>query len=373
VVSLEVRPLRIPFRFAFGHHLAIRSESRPQLVRLQLSDGTVGHGEALPRPYLSGEDEASVQAALQGPLAALVLEREVEGLEGARAIIEGAAARQAREEAPAAFCGLELALLDAAGCSTGRPVSDLLGGARRKELAYDVAVAGFLPLGALALYLGQVRRRGVGLLKLKVGRPDDRQRVALARRLLGDGPALVLDANAAWSEEQAVAAIQALEHFGLTAVEQPVARHEVEALARVRRAVATPIVADESLCTLADARRLIEHDACDLWNLRVGKCGGLLATLELFDLAASHGIGCALGVLVGETGILAAAGRHVAASRDGFHWLEHDGAGLKRSEPAPLAAAADGLAPVPDGPGLGITLDEGCVAELADGPRAVAP
>jgi L-Ala-D/L-Glu epimerase len=371
VASLEVLPLRIPFRFAFGHHLALRREARPQVVRLRLSDGSTGHGEALPRPYLTGESEASVQTALEGPLAALVLGREVGGLEGARTLIEGPAAQAERERTPAAFCGLELALLDAAGRSTGRPVSDLLGGTRRAHLEYDVAVAGFLPLSALHLYLGEVRRRGARLLKLKVGRPDDGERAALARRVLGDGVALVVDANGAWSEDEAVERIRALEAFGLTAVEQPVAGQDVAGLARVRRAVSTPIMADESLCTLADARRLIEHDACDLWNLRVGKCGGLLATAELADLAARHGIGCALGVLVGETGILTAAGRHLAAGRPGLRWLEHEGAGLKRAEPALLPPVTGGRAPAPDGPGLGFTLDEACLAELAERPAAV--
>lgn len=371
VASLEVLPLRIPFRFAFGHHLAVRQEARPQVVRLRLSDGSVGYGEALPRPYLSGETEDSVRAALAGPLAALVAGCDVAGLEGARALIESGAARAARERAPAAFCGLELALLDAAGRSVGRPVSDVLGGVRRAELEYDTAVAGFLPPAALRLYLGEVRRRGARRLKLKVGRSDDLERVALARRVMGDGAALVLDANAAWNADEAIEHVRALEVFHLEAVEQPVAREDVAGLARVRRALATPIVADESLCTLADARRLLEHEACDVWNLRVGKCGGLLATLELAELAARHGIGCALGVLVGETGILAAAGRHVAACRDGWLWLEHEGAGLKRAEPARLPPVAGGRVPAPDGPGLGFTLDEACLAELAERPPAV--
>jgi muconate cycloisomerase len=373
IVSLEVLPLRIPFRFAFGHHLAVRQEARPQVVRLRLSDGSVGHGEALPRPYLSGETEESVRAALDGPLAALAVGCDVDGFEAARALIESPAARAACARAPAAFCGLELALVDAVGRSAGRPVSDLLGGVRRAELEYDTGVAGFLPLTALRLYLGELRRRGARRLKLKVGRPDDAERVALARRVMGDEAALVLDANAAWSADEAVERVRELEPFGLTAVEQPVAREDVAGMARVRRAVSTRVVADESLCTRADARRLLEYDACDAWNLRVGKCGGLLATLELAELAARHGVGCALGVLVGETGILTAAGRHVAAcSRGDFLWLEYEGAGLKRAEPARLPAVTGGRGPVPDGPGLGFTLDEACLAELAERPAAAA-
>lgn len=371
VASLEVLPLRIPFRFAFAHNLAARREARPQIVRLRLSDGSVGYGEALPRPYLTGENEASARAALEGPLAALVLGVELRGLEGAQALIESAAARAAREQAPAAFCGLELALLDAAGRSTGRPVSDVLGGVRRTELPYEVVVIGFLPQAALRLFLGEARRRGARLVKLKVGRPDDLERVALVRRLLGDDVALVLDANAAWSADEAIERVRAFEPFGLTAVEQPVAREDLAGLARVQDALGTPIVADESLCTLGDAQRLLAHGACELWNLRVGKCGGLLGTLELARLAESHGIGTALGVLVGETGILAAAGRHLAACHDAFRWLEHEGAGLKSADLVDLPAVSAGRAPAPAGPGLGFELDEARLHALADDPRLV--
>ena len=372
VASIEVLPLRIPFRYAFEHHLAARREARPQLVRLRLSDGSVGYGEALPRPYLTGETEASARAALEGPLAALILGREVAGLSGARALIESAAARAAREREPAAFCGVELALLDAAGRSEGRPVTDVLGGARRAELSYPAAVAGFMPASALRIFLGEARRRGARLVKLKVGRADDLERVALARAVLGYDIDLVVDANGAWTAREAIARLRALERFGLTAAEQPVARDDVAGLARVRREAATPIMADESLSTLADARRLIAHGACDLWNLRVGKCGGLLATRALALLAQEHGIGCVLGVLVGETGILGAAGRQLAACHGAFRWLEHEGAALKRGDPVELPPVTAGRAARPLGPGLGFTLDEARLAALADQPLRVS-
>lgn len=366
VTSLELLPLRIPFRFAFAHHLAERREARPQIVRLRLSDGSVGYGEALPRPYLTGESEATVRSALRGPLAALVLGYELDGLPGAQALLETPAARAACTQAPAAFCGLELALLDAAGRSSGQSVSSLLGGVRRTELPYPTAVIGFLPTAALRLFLVEARRRGVRLAKLKVGRSDDLERVALTRRLLGDEVALVLDANAAWTPDEAIARLATLEPFGLLAVEQPVARADIAGLARVRRAVRTPIAVDESLCTRSDAEALLAREAADVWNLRVGKCGGLLATLALARLAEARGLGSALGVLVGESAILAAAGRQLAACHPAFRWLEHEGAGLKSADVATLAPVSDGRAPWPNGPGLGIEVDQVRLAELAD-------
>src|SRR6185503_390604 len=127
VECLEVFTVRFAFRQPFVHNLAARRESRSLVVRLRLSDGTVGYGEALPRPYLTGETETTVRQALTGPLADLALGWGVGDLASTARLLGGAEARVARERLPAAFCGLELALLDAAGRLTGRPVTDVLG------------------------------------------------------------------------------------------------------------------------------------------------------------------------------------------------------------------------------------------------------
>src|SRR5262252_7501105 len=93
VERVEVLPVRLPFRRAFVHHLADRRESRPRIVRLTLSSGAVGYGEALPRPYLTGETEASVVHALEGELKALVLAQPVAGLDAAVSLLQSAPAR----------------------------------------------------------------------------------------------------------------------------------------------------------------------------------------------------------------------------------------------------------------------------------------
>ena len=355
VESVEVFSLRLPFRHAFVHHLASRRESRPQIVRLTLSSGAVGYGEALPRSYLTGETEASVVHALEGELKALVLAQPMAGLEAAVDLVQSAPGREARARQPAAFCGLELALLDAAGRQTSRPVTDVLGPCRT-ELPYDSAVVGHLPPDVVA-YLRQVRKLGKRRIKLKVGFPDDLDHVAEVRREMGPSTELVLDANGAWSADEAIENIRALEPFGLAGVEQPTGGHDVEGLAKVHRAVGTLLMADESICTAADAQRLLDHDACDVWNLRVGKCGGLLGTLELVRMAAIHGVGCQLGVLVGETGILGMAGRLLAACVPEFTHLEFDSTSMRREDllREPLDAVVDNRAPVPRArPGLGL-------------------
>jgi L-alanine-DL-glutamate epimerase-like enolase superfamily enzyme len=277
-------------------------------------------------------------------------------------LLGGRTAVAERERAPAAFCALELALLDAAGRREGRSVMDLLGGAKRQELAYDGAVIGFMPLAALRLVVTEIKRRRKTLVKVKVGLPDDEERLKIIRRGLGDEPAIVLDANGAWTAEQAVARIGKLAHYRLAAVEQPVAREDLDGLAHVQRHAGVAVIADESISTLADARKLLQRNACHVWNLRVGKCGGLLATLDLARLAAANGIGCHLGVLVGESGILTAAGRLLATCSSTFAHLESTDGSLVRDDllRTPLPPVIDNRAVAAGArPGLGIDVDAG--------------
>jgi len=373
--QIECFPLRIPLRRSFVHKLAAHHESRPLIVRVVLSNGFIGYGEAQPRSYLSGETHASVAQALTVSLSNLVLRQQLATLEAAVELLTSDAAQSAREHAPAAFCGLELAILDAVGHSEGRSVVEILGPLRRTAIPYDGAVIGFLPPTALTLYLAQVRRQRKRLVKLKVGEPADVERLATVRRILGTELTLMVDANCAWSADEAIERIRSFDSFGLAAVEQPVAKQDLAGMARVQRELETPLMADESLCTLADARRLLELKACKMWNVRIGKCGGILGSIEVLKLAATHGIRCSLGVLVGETGILGAAGRLVAACHPELWQLEFDSSGAM--EDGGLfdrwTPVMDNIAQLDPGlPGLGISLNSERLQQLADHSAGVA-
>lgn len=97
---------------------------------------------------------------------------------------------------------------------------------------------------------------------------------------------------------------------------------EVEGLRDVRKELSTPIMLDESLCCIEDGLRAIQGKYCDLFNIRISKCGGLIRSLRLALLAHQHGLGYQLGCQVGETGILSAAGRHFACNVANIRYLE---------------------------------------------------
>jgi muconate cycloisomerase len=206
------------------------------------------------------------------------------------------------------------------------------------------------------------RWTGFTHVKVKVGIPgeDEVRRMTILRRWLGSRIDLRVDANEAWSAGEVIERIRELEPFGISCVEQPVAHEEVSCLGEVRRYVRVPIMLDESLCGLQDAQDAIQHGWCDLFNVRLSKCGGFIPSLRLVQLARKHGLGYQLGCQVGETAILSAAGRHFATSVTGLRYLEGSydrhlvREWLSRED---ITLRWGGRAPALMGCGLGVTID----------------
>jgi muconate cycloisomerase len=222
----------------------------------------------------------------------------------------------------------------------------------------------------LKLVAWAYRLYGFRQVKVKVGiaEQDDPARLRAIRRRMGTAVELRVDANEAWAAEEAADRIRALEPFGIASVEQPVPHSDVATLSGIRRQVSTPIMLDESLCSMIDAERAVAGGWCDRFNLRLSKCGGLIPTLRLAQFASRHDIRCQLGCQVGETAILSAAGRHFATSVAGLTAVE--GSFDRHLVRTPLSREditfrRRGWAPALNGPGLGIAIDSDAVERAA--------
>ena len=186
--------------------------------------------------------------------------------------------------------------------------------------------------------------------------------MAAVRLAVGPWPAIRLDANGAWTVEQAIAAIGELAAFDIQLVEQPC--RTLAEMAEVRRAVNVPVAADESVATPDDVRAAVAAGACDVVNVKLAPSGGFGAAREALQEAAQHGLDSFLSsTLDGPWGI-AAALQLAAAERVqmacGLATLELFDASLARALPPPH----DGLLDVPEGPGLGVAVDERALAEV---------
>ena len=120
-----------------------------------------------------------------------------------------------------------------------------------------------------------------GKVKVGVAGEDDRAAVGRIRRILGRRFDLRIDANEAWQCRELEARLAPLLPLGISSVEQPVPHAEVDGLAALRGRLGVPLMLDESLCSFADAQRAIEKGTCDLFNIRLSKCGGFVPSLRI--------------------------------------------------------------------------------------------
>jgi muconate cycloisomerase len=356
--SATVYALEIPFVEAFKHSARDRKYCDSIVVRVCDEAGTEGFGEGVPRPYVTGETTEFVLEHVSR-LWSEAVGRELPDLDGEATLREIEAGLPAADHRGlvadnASRAALETAILDCVLRRRGASLGRLLPPRRTK-----VTYSGVITAGTLETALQQARRLtliGIGQVKLKVGFDDDVARIRALREALGPGVSLRLDANGAWTIERAREVLDSVSSADIAAVEEPLGRGSLESLARLRREVSVPIMADESLVTVADAEALIAAQAVDSFNVRISKCGGLSRSLRIAGLAAAAGIGIQVGSQVGETAILSAAGRHLAAHLERVDFVEGSYGTLLLTEDVsadPVRFGHRGEAPLLSGPGLG--------------------
>jgi muconate cycloisomerase len=214
-----------------------------------------------------------------------------------------------------------------------------------------------------------MRLFGFAHCKVKVGMPsvDDTPRLRRIRWWLGQRMDVRLDANEGWQASEVVAKLEPLLSCRISSVEQPVPHEEVESLREVRRRLAVPVMLDESLTSLVDGERAIQGETCDLFNIRLSKCGGFLNCLRLAAQAHEAGLGYQLGCHPGETGILSAAGRHFASSVRDIRYCEgsYDRFLLRENLiNENITFGYGGRAPALTGPGLGVSVNRTALARM---------
>lgn len=364
LVGGTVYALGIPFVESFRHSARERACSDSVVVRVEDETGVEGFGEGAPRPYVTGESADTMLDHLSRALWPGVIGRALpcvsdeDGLGAIEAMIPqvdvpGIVAPNASRAA------LELAILDCVLRRQRMSLGQVLQAQRRR-----VVYSGVLAAGSLEKAVQQARQaRLVGLrhVKVKVGAGDDVARVRAIREVMGPEVSLRVDANGAWTLERALEVLAAIAPLDVVLVEQPLPRGPAAELKRLRQASPIPVMADESVVTLADAEALIDAQAVDYVNVRVSKCGGLWRSLAIARRATRAGIRVQVGCQVGETAILSAAGRHLAACLEDVAFVEGSYGTLLLAEDV----SADGVrfghrgeAPILTGPGLGVRVLE---------------
>jgi muconate cycloisomerase len=360
ITSIETIPVAVPLKrgltakTAHGEH----ATSLFVLVKVHTDQGIVGLGEATISALWSGETQGGTVAAIRDFIAPVLVGKDPRDITAARRAMDFMIKLN-----PFTKAAVEMALWDIAGKAVGQPVWRLLGGKCRDRVriklvlwAYDIPTV----LSLADHFLGL----GVTCLKVKVGLdPEaDVARVRAVRAHAGPEMAMTIDANTGWTIAQARACLRRLADTDLVLAEQPIPAGDPAALAELRRDSPFPIMADESVFTPQDAWLVSTHRAADILSVYPGKHGGIAGTAEIVAVAKAAGMRCAIGSNL-ELGVGTAAMLHVAAALpeiDSEHFpadtigpFYHEGDLL--TEPLALGPPA---ARVPDGPGLGVELDD---------------
>ena len=361
ITRIETIPIRVPLKPGFvirsgrgGSH----SDSPFLLVKVHTDEGIVGIGEASCTPRWSGEDQVTGAHLIHTYLEPLLVGEdpvEVEDLE---------------KKFRLAFAGnyfsraaVEMALWDIAGKVEDQPLYEVLGGKVREFVPTKWSVSGVEPEQAAEIARWAVAQ-GFKAMKVKVGiEPDgDVARVKAVREAVGLQIKLGVDANGGWSPAVAIATIHRLREFGICFAEQPIPPELSAELAEVRRAVPVPLIADESVFTLKDARLLAALNAADVFSIYVGKAGGIAAAMKIAHFTQRAGLKCTVGSNL-ELGVGSAAMVHLALASRGVTAEEFPcdiiGPFFYQDDivRAPLPIQP-GEARAHDQPGLGVELDE---------------
>lgn len=316
ITHLETIPIRVPLKPEFairsgrgGSHLV----SPFLLVKVHTDAGLTGIGEASCTPRWSGEDQVTGAHLLQTYLEPLLVGDNP--LEVERLTHKFRLAFAANFFTKAA---VEMALWDIAGQAAGKPVYDLLGGKVRELVPTKWSISGLEPPKAAEIG-AWARAQGFKTMKVKVGlEPEgDIARVKAVREAIGPQTKLGVDANGGWSPEAALRTIERLYEHQIYFAEQPVPPEDVTQMSELRKKLRVPLVADESIWGLQDARTLAVLGAADVFSIYIGKAGGILAALKLAQFAESAGLKCTVGSNL-ELGVGSAAMVHLAIAARGI-------------------------------------------------------
>lgn len=322
IVRFGIYTIEIPMRIVVSHALAERKVARNILVCAYGENGLVGWGECCPRRYVTGETIETVKENLSSRILPPMIGSSFSDFDDLKEALLSMLDDLQRNQ-QAAFCAAELAVLDLAGKTFALNAGSVIGPVLQPKVRYSGVIATADP-AKVRKYATLMRLYGFKEVKVKVGESLEKnvRMLRTARSVLGSKVGIRIDANCSWSADEAIRQLEAMLQFQLAGVEQPVAGDDYDGMKKITAAKLVPVVADESLCSLSDAEKLIQDRGCNVFNIRVSKCGGLINSAKIYRKAIDAGIECQLGAQVGETAILSAAGRQFATRCRSIKWCE---------------------------------------------------
>lgn len=351
--QIEIYKLRIPLKEPFVISLGVIENAENILVIIRTDRGITGYGECSPYMTINGESVDS--CFIVGQYIAMMLKNRdpllIEDCTRAMdSLIYG------NSSIKSAF---DMALHDIAAQNAGLPLYKFLGGKNNKVLTTDMTVSIGEP-GKMAADALKFMNEGFPVIKVKLGQAKDKdiERIKAIRNAIGMDIPLRIDANQGWKVNTAIETLNALARFNIQHCEEPIARWNFMKLGKVRKNTPIPIMADESCCDHHDAKRLIDLNACDYLNVKLGKSSGIVKAKKIIRIAEKAEIKMQVGAFMeSRLGITAAA--HLALTSKEIIYCDFDTPLMFTEDPVTggIIYKEDGVMEIPETPGLGASIE----------------
>lgn len=360
ISSIEIIRLNIPYKEPFVISLGVIPEATNAVIRIHTDDGLTGTGECAPFVYIVGETQDTV-VSLAGSLARILLGTDPFAIEDRLRQIDRAV--KGNYTMKSAF---DMAFYDLLAKKAGMPLYRVLGGSNLREVHTDMTISIGTPAKVAADALA-FKKEGFPALKVKLGttQKEDVARIRAIREAIGPDYPLRIDANQGWDTMTAISTLKALEPYGIEHCEEPIPHWNSRELARVRESSPIPIMADESVFDHHDAFRLAALGACDYFNIKLSKSGGIRNALKIISVAESAGISCQVGCM-SESRYALTALMHLVQARDNIVHFDMDSALMLAADPVTGGIQYEGKGrwTLGEAPGIGADFDESYLGEM---------
>ncbi len=360
IKQIEIYQSRIKLIDPFVISLGMLTHAENVIVLVKTESGIIGYGECSPFKTIHGESMLTCFEVAK-LLAEVLLGKDPCDIESCHKWMD--LCIYGNTSIKSAF---DIALYDIASQHAGLPLYQYLGGKKSKALFTDYTVSIGEP-ERMALDALKIVKNGFPVVKVKLGGEMelDIERISSIRKAIGDRIPIRIDANQGWDFETAQTILPLLEAYDIQHCEEPIARWDYMRLPLIRIASRIPIMADETCCDHHDAERLIQINACDQFNIKLGKSSGIYKALKIIAMAERANIKLQVGgFLESRLGFTASA--HLALCSDQIVYCDFDTPMMFVEDPivGGIVYGKNGLVEVPDGIGLGASFDEAYLGDL---------
>lgn len=355
IQSIELYKLFIPLKEPFVISLGPVDNAESIIVIIRTTDGCTGFGEC--SPYMSINGESIDTCFIVGQYFAKVL-KEKDALDIERNIALMDKTIYGNTSIKSAF---DMAFFDVAAQHAGVPLYEFIGGKKNKVLETDMTVS-IGPPAKMKADAIKFKEQGFPSIKVKLGEAKhiDVERIKAIREGIGNDIPLRIDANQGWqTADNAIEVLKELAQFNIEHCEEPILRWRFMELSKVSAESPIPIMADETCSDEHDAERLIALNACRMFNIKLGKSGGIFTALKIAELGAHANMMMQVGGFM-ESRLGMTANAHLALANDHIHHCDFD-TPLMFTEDAIIGGIKylnNGVIDVPDVPGLGAVVDQ---------------